>query len=276
MILLCIPEFSINAEESFIHTEDLLITGSDYDEIQPMIEKIEAEVPGAEFLYEKAVRIYVDTDVISLNSEERDVILDTLKTANYVWIIPYVNGEEIGSVTLGRGLPLNEDVAHLLTKEEQEEIRQNVGKWCINAVSYGGVEAYYDQITEKAANIPGCSRVVILGSQPGMRYPMALAFDENKAIAWISLGFGYAVLDNVPTTLSNEENIYDFSAIAQEAVLYVGADSQDRVGGEGTKAEPEATEDFIIRYFVIGMIFIVLIASIAGGIFLYKKKTRKY
>lgn len=248
----------IYADDTIDNRIDILTQSNDYDEITDRKEEIENEIPDIQLEYEKGVKVYIDTNIINLNTSDREVIQDALSSSNYVWVIPYEKENQYGEVTIARGQPLNEDAKDILTTEEQQYIIDREGKWTVTENSYGVEKTYYDIIMENIDNINECKKVIIVGSQPGLNMPIALALNDSNAPNWISLGYSYPVLADVPTVISDENNmVYDFETIADLSKKYDNV--SDESGGFGSTIEKGKVDNTKI----IGKT-VIIISSVVG------------
>ena len=131
-----------------------------------------------------------------------------LKDAYCTGVIPFKMEKTYGMFTVAKGLPLREEAKSVLTKAEQEEVKNHAGKWMLTETAEHTVEPYYDILLEKREALSDCTRVVLVGSQPGMRQPVALGMDDETARIWISLGYQYPVMEKIPETQNVESGVY--------------------------------------------------------------------
>ncbi|WP_455721470.1 hypothetical protein [Agathobacter sp.] len=258
----------IYADDTIDNRIDILTQSNDYNEITDRKEEIENELPDIQLEYEKGVKVYIDTNIINLNTSDREVIQDALSSSNYVWVIPYEKENQYGEVTIARGQPLNEDAKDILTTEEQQYIIDREGKWTVTENSHGVEKTYYDIIMENIDNINECKKVIIVGSQPGLNMPIALALNDSNASNWISLGYSYPVLADVPTVMSDENNmVYDFETIADFSKKYDTV--SDESGGFGSTIETNKADNnktigktVIIILSVVGIFVVISLFAI--------------
>lgn len=217
--------------------EDCLETSSDFSEIQLLEDDICNIVAGLggnskpkDIKFSKAAKIYIDTDIIKIHSKEQDDILNALKDSNYVWVIPIETEDEIYEVTLARGLPLSDDAKAVLTLEEQEEVRNNEGKWHVTSSAEGeNTDNYIEELLDYGEQVQDYSRIIIVGSQPGMQMPIAIGFHNEEAVSWISLGYQYPVIMKEKNTISLDSGIYDFENISASAEKYENRGMEDSI-----------------------------------------------
>ena len=177
---------AVYAAEIPVSDQDQLITSRDWTEISNLQDEMKKEEPDATIDYDKALKVYVDCNLIKLQTADTKKLTSALESANYVWVIPFKMEKTYGMFTVAKGLPLSEEAKSVLTKAEQEEVKNHAGKWMITETAEHTVEPYYDILLEKREALSDCTRVVLVGSQPGMRQPVALGMDDETARIWIS------------------------------------------------------------------------------------------
>ena len=138
------------------------------------------------------------------------------------------------------------------------------GKWMITEIAEHTVEPYYDILLEKREALSDCTRVVLVGSQPGMRQPVALGMDDETARIWISLGYQYPVMEKIPETQNVESGVYSFESVAEISDTYI----EDSEVSTGAGVQSRSS----IKY--VAGIGIVLIGSILIISVLKKKKIK--
>ena len=195
---------AVYAAEIPVSDQDQLITSRDWTEISNLQDEMKKEEPDATIDYDKALKVYVDCNLIKLQTADTKKLTSALESANYVWVIPFKMEKTYGMFTVAKGLPLREEAKSVLTKAEQEEVKNHAGKWMITETAEHTVEPYYDILLEKREALSDCTRVVLVGSQPGMRQPVALGMDDETARIWISLGYQYPVMEKISETQNVE------------------------------------------------------------------------
>lgn len=224
------------AEEVPIAEQDMLVTSSDFEEVSALeqgalewLQELGAsqgveEIP-EQLDYEKAVKVYVNTDIVTVDSSVRETLLNALEAGDYVWVIPASTAYGNFQVTVARGLPLSEDAKPYLTENEQKKILDNEGKWEITEVALDTVSPYIEQLNAYASQLADCTRVVITGSQTGFGMPVAVGFDDTEAKYFVGLGFQYPVAEGAVRNTS----IYEYDTLAERAKGYAvdqGAEMQ--------------------------------------------------
>ena len=215
---------AVYAAEIPVSDQDQLITSNDWTEISNLQDEMKKEEPDATIDYDKALKVYVDCNLIKLQTADTKKLTSALESANYVWVIPFKMEKTYGMFTVAKGLPLREEAKSVLTKAEQEEVKNHAGKWMITEIAEHTVKPYYDILLEKREALSDCTRVVLVGSQPGMRQPVALGMDDETARIWISLGYQYPVMEKIPET----QNVEISDTYIEDSEVSTGAGVQSR------------------------------------------------
>ena len=257
---------AVYAAEIPVSDQDQLITSRDWTEISNLQDEMKKEEPDATIDYDKALKVYVDCNLIKLQTADTKKLTSALESANYVWVIPFKMEKTYGMFTVAKGLPLSEEAKSVLTKAEQEEVKNHAGKWMITETAEHTVEPYYDILLEKREALSDCTRVVLVGSQPGMRQPVALGMDDETARIWISLGYQYPVMEKIPETQNVESGVYSFDSVAEISDTYI----EDSEVSTGAGVQSRSSMKYVagIGIIVIGSILILSV--------LKKKKLEDY
>ena len=72
-----------------VSDQDQLITSSDWTEISNLQDEMKKEEPDATIDYDKALKVYVDCNLIKLQTADTKKLTSALESANYVWVIPF-------------------------------------------------------------------------------------------------------------------------------------------------------------------------------------------
>ena len=246
---------AVYAAEIPVSDQDQLITSRDWTEISNLQDEMKKEEPDATIDYDKALKVYVDCNLIKLQTADTKKLTSALESANYVWVIPFKMEKTYGMFTVAKGLPLSEEAKSVLTKAEQEEVKNHAGKWMITETAEHTVEPYYDILLEKREALSDCTRVVLVGSQPGMRQPVALGMDDETARIWISLGYQYPVMEKIPETQNVESGVYSFDSVAEISDTYI----EDSEVSTGAGVQSRSSMKYVagIGIIVIGSILIL-------------------
>lgn len=140
---------AVYAAEIPVSDQDQLITSRDWTEISNLQDEMKKEEPDATIDYDKALKVYVDCNLIKLQTADTKKLTSALESANYVWVIPFKMEKTYGMFTVAKGLPLSEEAKPVLTKAEQEEVKNHAGKWMITETAEHTVEPYYDILLDR-------------------------------------------------------------------------------------------------------------------------------
>lgn len=89
---------AVYAAEIPVSDQDQLITSRDWTEISNLQDEMKKEEPDATIDYDKALKVYVDCNLIKLQTADTKKLTSALESANYVWVIPFKNGKDIWNV----------------------------------------------------------------------------------------------------------------------------------------------------------------------------------
>ena len=179
--------------------EILEMSSSTYEYVKNILKQEAITIP-ADFDsidYSRIIKVYVDTGIENIDTEDKDTIIDLLYNSNYVWVVPFEIGTHNFQITFGK--------TGIVSKSSNWEITQ---------VSSGTVTPY-DRFLTTIKQSYDYSDIVLIGGIPNFYMPVALAFDETQAIAWIDLGYSELSFDHlsVGTKYKNVDHIYDYKAV---------------------------------------------------------------
>lgn len=137
--------------------------------------------------YSSAYKIYVDTDILELNTTDKNKILRELEKSEYMWLLPlYYNGDTF-LVHISKGLPVDEETREVLSDEETKELEDSVGKWQVAAmelvedetIDYGETIAdVMESLTETPKNV----ETVLCGGLDCIIQPAAIVLDDEDSL----------------------------------------------------------------------------------------------
>lgn len=217
------------------------------------------------------VKIYIDTNIFALDSFDYQSINSAFDTDSYVYTCTsYLDNVKL-EYTLGVVEDISDDEKNALTSEELEDFTEKMGKWCVSSVSV--IPEEENSLTElvEQNSFDKYENVILVGSLPGLRYPVAVGFSEGVAddIITLQASAAYEVLEYLPVTesVNSVENVYDFltvSEIAQEKYASDYEGDNSLIGGGGYVSE---------RQTAWNSIFIpVLLAVAIVGVFIIIRK----
>ncbi len=137
--------------------------------------------------FSSAYKIYVDTNILELNTTDKNKILNELEKSQYMWLLPlYYNGDTF-LVHISKGLPVDEEARKVLTDEEIKELEDGVGKWQVAAVELVENEVIdYEKTvadaTEFVTEMPEDAETVICGGLDGIIQPAAIVLDDEESL----------------------------------------------------------------------------------------------
>lgn len=271
-------ENSFDFETMSVADRDAILTNEEdiLEDLNTVLEAEQLDFTLDEVLTDEFVRIYVDTEIFALDTDDQEAILSELMQGSYVYTCKAVAGDVRIEYTLALQSELDDEDLEVLTDDEIEELSEKVGKWCVSSVSV--LEAEDDCYTELLDAVPldAYDEVVLAGSLSGFRYPVAIGFAEGQAAEVITLRDDsvYEIMEYIPDTaaVSGEEQGYDYDTIAGIVrEQYLKDDSaQDGIGGGGSVTAAGAA--FPVRRIVIPVVVIIAAVIAVFGI---QRKVRK-
>lgn len=289
LCLVCMP-INVSASETY-RTEKLTRSNSDYKEIMLLLPDIKrdlhetlemegthASVDSLEISLEVASKIYIDTPVFSLNSSEPEQVSHSIKSSEYVWVIPVYVGQDTYFVNIARGMPLDESVAPYLSEEQIATIREEEGKWMISGVQrYENAHIDYNEIINKAlADIAYDQDVTVLlcGGLEQIQNPAAIIMDDSGA-EWIVPLFNLPIQGSdeqiaklKPDEAKENDEIYKYEEL-RDSIMDMGQEEREISGGIGIVLKPEKETNRSAIFFIIAIVAIV------AGMVIKRKKLLK-
>lgn len=219
--------------------------------------------------YSKAYKVYVDTNVFELSTNAADEIKDVLENGNYIYVLPIHAANGTVVVNLQKGLPLSDNAKKVLTEEEQQEVKNNVGQWIVSSlIFYNSGNLNYDyeaQLVNMIGEVP--EGTLLVGSLPVFQDVVALIPDEagmiESLIPVTNTSYDRALID--PNARSNSE-IFSYTQIKEIANNLPEADT-NMAGGAGINSV--ATNPWLL---LAGSAIAVI--AIIGSISFRSKKKR--
>ncbi len=211
--------------------------------------------------FSQACKIYVDTNVFTVLSNDVEEIKSTLDNGNFIYQLPIQVENGTILVNLQKGLPLSDNAKNVLTEEEQQQVLDNVGKWTVSSTALyeAGSQAFaYDSVlAQKVGDIP--EGTLLVGSLPIFQDVVALVPNENGVVESLVplTGTPYS-LDEAAVTRSNSE-IFDYEQIKEYALNMAEPDS-NIAGGAGAETNSTNYVPFVLgTVILVGGVSMILI-----------------
>lgn len=279
--------------------EDLLPNSSEYEEISALESAILSELHsigcnGVDSIdFSEAIKIYTDTNIFELGTNDRETILDALQCGDYVWVI-FVTSDDINyKITLSIGQPLSENAEDLLTESEKQYIIDNEGKWKVSGISEGTGSDYRTQLSENDEISSYGTDYVIIGGLSGLRMPIVLLFNSDEAVGFAELNFSYPILEDDSTTeiasvvlISDSSSVYDFTSISEASlsyatlyesdasgddIVFTGAASTTTDSGSAVLSDTDTLSGTQL-FFIVSITIIAIVFIAVAIILLWKKR----
>ena len=173
----------------------------------------------SELLFDDCVRVYIDTDIFSLDQTDAVSVTGAFEGSDYVYTCTAYFDDRKVEYTLGRGESLDFREKMHLTPAERKELERRAGNWCISSVSVLPEEE--NSLSERVRQISfeKYDQVIFVGSLSGFRYPVAVGFLNGQATDMITLqdDLAYPILDAASSVREGEhgEKILDYQQVVE-------------------------------------------------------------
>lgn len=124
-----------------INIENIQDYTQDYNEIYELEDDITACINDArrmngddelpqdfEVDFTNSYKVFIDSDIFSLNSDSKASIMQVLNEGEYVWSLFLQADNNYYIVNISKGLPLRDEAASLLSEDEINRIKSEEGK----------------------------------------------------------------------------------------------------------------------------------------------------
>lgn len=177
------------------------------------------EITTNDINFKNAYKVYVDTNVFELPTNDANEIRDALEGGNYIYLLPISVGKGTIVVNIQKGLPLSDNAKSVLTKDEQQEVMNNVGKWIVSNVTLydlgNNIYDYADVLSRKLNRIP--DGTLLVGSLPIFEDVVALVPNSEgiieKIVPLTNTSYSLRQLNNS----KNSSEVYDYSTVKEYA-----------------------------------------------------------
>lgn len=158
--------------------------------------ELERKAAAEDIDFERAYKIYVDTNIFALPGGDLGEIQTALDCGPHIFLLPVAVGERTVMVNLQIGLSLNPNAD--FTEEERRQVLANEGRWTASAFAlyHTGEEPDYNAALRKyVGEVP--SGTMLVGGLPFFREPVAItSWNGNAAIVPLLGSFdAYAIRD---------------------------------------------------------------------------------
>ncbi|MCI8339727.1 MAG: hypothetical protein HFH62_13795 [Lachnospiraceae bacterium] len=229
--------------------------------------------------FKKAKKIYVDSQIFSLEDTEASKIKKRLKKSKYMWLLPVSIGKDTYQIHIAKELPLNESVKDMLSTDEIQQIKENEGKWCLSGIELLENEKidYEKKTSEILDNISYDMKnvdIMICGGLEHVNQPVVLVLNEDEAEFLIPLyeleveGTEKQIKEIKPKRAKKDDEIYTYEGI-MNAANHMDTMNKDFSGVDAYIILSEPNNS---RYH-IGMAVIFMIV-LSVGIVLVKNRRR--
>jgi len=156
-------DFSDKAESELSSISNEIVT-----EVNELYKDENNTITVTDIDYNKAFKVYVDTDVFKLSTNKASEIESTLESGNYIYVLPISTNNGTVVANIQKGLPLNDNARAVLTEKEQEEVLSKVGQWVVSSITFydlGDTRFDYSKsLSSKVGEIP--DGTMLVGSLP--------------------------------------------------------------------------------------------------------------
>lgn len=203
--------------------------------------------------YTRIIKVYINTGIEKSEASDKETITNLLENSEYVWVVPFEIGSQNFQVTFGK--------SRATTKSSE---------WKITEVALRTVDPY-DQFLTSINQAYDYSDIVLIGGIPAFHMPVALAFDEVQAVAWIDMGYSEMAFESLlgESKSRNANNIYDYTTVLNA----MNIESNESIVGFGGSSHNNSYT--IINKLITFFVAIVLGGSILVFAKLSKRKSKK-
>jgi hypothetical protein len=235
-------------------------------------DEIEIPVVSDDIDLSKAYKIFTDTDVFSLESDNYDAVLSELGQGSYIYEIPVSVGLDTYIISVEKVKPLTEDVMDKLTDEMIAEQIAKVGEWHVYGVSQRLSSEFpfidYYEIISECSTISYTKTPLLVHSQRYFGVTVGLVPDEENVIKEVIPTFFPEYLEsNIPTGMNNlNQNesanfAFDYTA-TKNAINALPTDSNTLAGAPSGVLDEDDRGSQPKSMFVTAVIIILILSLI--------------
>lgn len=195
--------------------------------------EISRDVTEDDIDFDRAYRVYANSELFDKRTDNKETIKKQLQQGRYLWQIPVFIEDDTVLVDIFKNTEISDDIPERV----KESLRETLGQWQV-----GAMYAYDNRIVDFQTTVKKSLAAVELDAEdytyefvsglPGIRYPIAIVFNETKAMYMIpaastaALAFEEgcetmeytALSSNAASTHENNPNVfpvYHFKEVAK-------------------------------------------------------------
>ena len=271
----CIPAYAntiVGADtiEELRQNEELILESAN----QILSNQIVSPIKGEDIDYSKAIKVYVDVDILEDSELNAEKMRAYAEKAEYIYYLPIYLGEESICLTISKGKEVSEQAKAVLESKDIERLQSLVGKWYVPEVEiFSGHLDYINDIksTLENSNIND-SKVYFLGGISGNLPLVAVLCSENSNAQFkIIDGFdsGSSITEAGDGNIAEEDNIlYSYNEI--KAIASEGNLKSEQTGAIG-QTDQTNSKKLLLVFFVS---VIVILGLSTATICIFKKRAK--
>ena len=272
----CIPAYAntiVGADtiEELRQNEELILESAN----QILSNQIVSPIKGEDIDYSKAIKVYVDVDILEDSELNAEKMRAYAEKAEYIYYLPIYLGEESICLTISKGKEVSEQAKAVLESKDIERLQSLVGKWYVPEVEiFSGHLDYINDIksTLENSNIND-SKVYFLGGISGNLPLVAVLCSENSNAQFkIIDGFdsnGSSITEAGDGNIAEEDNIlYSYNKI--KAIASEGNLKSEQTGAIG-QTDQTNSKKLLLVFFVS---VIVILGLSTATICIFKKRAK--
>lgn len=255
-----VPVFD-NTEELYIDSEMIVETAN-----KMLSEIVETPIEIDDIDYSKALKVYIDTDILSNDEITVDKIQELINNSNYMYYLPVIIENKSICLTISKGKPVTERAKEILEEEDIQKLQELEGRWYVPQVEvFTGEIDYINQmntIIEKS-NL-NVSNVYFFGGLSG-NMPLVATCIEDTDVKFKVIDKNRLNTQFGSTDGKNDNELYSFNQIkdiANEGKLNEGEFGSGAIIGKNS----------LNNILIIALIFVILIII---TLLIYVKKRRE-
>lgn len=286
-----------------INIENIQDYTQDYNEIYELEDDITALINDArrmngddelpqdfEVDFTNSYKVFIDSDIFSLNSDSKASIMQLLNEGEYVWSLFLQADNNYYIVNISKGLPLRDEAASLLSEDEINRIKSEEGKWIVSGISKLEYEISYDDIINNALKnthyYEEDVEVVLCGGLKCIHYPVAVIMYEGNAQLIVPLyelevkGTSEQMRRALPEGASEKDNVYNYDSIKNAVNKMSAEEEYNDMSGSGSvvilsdMSESGVNQNENMLYY-FSVIAVVIIITGVACVVVYKKRAKR-